>query len=301
MDDKELKVGDLVRIKEWYEMEKEFILDSDGDIQIDDCNWFTINMKKFCGEIATITSIIDDYIELNLKESENYDITKDMVVKIPDSIQDAIKSEIRLNSDGITFNVASNNVCEFHEQYEPKNKEKEGKEMELLEIYKRNALEKIEKVKEDEINKTINENDFVKKYLELVNNFEYDLEMLYLSQDVKHTENIIVKSILCKSYSYIIGTAFRTQITTIVSEKYSKFEKELEARLEEVKAQIALIRSTNNDLDSIINVLQSYDIIDCYCKIKEYQLPTELEVCKECRCDKTTKKRGKKPKQNENN
>ncbi len=49
------KVGQRVRFKTWEEMEKEFGLDKDGDIDCSKC--FTKNMKKLCGTYATIRAI----------------------------------------------------------------------------------------------------------------------------------------------------------------------------------------------------------------------------------------------------
>lgn len=41
-----------VRIKEWYELEKEFGLDEDGDI---DCYYsFTKDMGEYCGKIIEV-------------------------------------------------------------------------------------------------------------------------------------------------------------------------------------------------------------------------------------------------------
>ena len=44
-----------VRIKEWYELEKEFGLDEDGDI-ICYCS-FTSEMKEYCGEVIEVDEL----------------------------------------------------------------------------------------------------------------------------------------------------------------------------------------------------------------------------------------------------
>ena len=51
------KVGDRVKIKSWKEMEKEFGVDSHGDIKAQ--YYFTKNMQKFCNTYATIKKIDD--------------------------------------------------------------------------------------------------------------------------------------------------------------------------------------------------------------------------------------------------
>lgn len=49
------KVGDRVQFKTWEEMEKEFGLDSDGDINCGFC--FSKVMQPLCGTTATINVI----------------------------------------------------------------------------------------------------------------------------------------------------------------------------------------------------------------------------------------------------
>ena len=56
----EFKVGDRVQFKSWEEMEKEFGLDDDGDIDIFPA--FTKGMKYLCGTYATIKDI-DYYLD----------------------------------------------------------------------------------------------------------------------------------------------------------------------------------------------------------------------------------------------
>ncbi len=48
------KNGDRIRIRQWDDMEKEFGLDSDGDIYVGDGSSFIQDMKHLCGREATI-------------------------------------------------------------------------------------------------------------------------------------------------------------------------------------------------------------------------------------------------------
>lgn len=49
------KLGDKVKIRQWSDMEKEFGLDEDGDI---DCRcFFRIKMKKYCGRIGKVVCV----------------------------------------------------------------------------------------------------------------------------------------------------------------------------------------------------------------------------------------------------
>lgn len=49
------EVGDKVLIRDWDDMEKEFGLDSDGDIRCMPC--FSTKMKKFCNKIITVCKV----------------------------------------------------------------------------------------------------------------------------------------------------------------------------------------------------------------------------------------------------
>lgn len=49
---KELKVGDKVKVRSWAEMEKEFGLDSEGDINTEVC--FTTIMKRYCDNVYEV-------------------------------------------------------------------------------------------------------------------------------------------------------------------------------------------------------------------------------------------------------
>ena len=55
-------VGQLVQIKDWGEMEREYGLDRSGDILCNPC--FCRAMKPLCGEFAEITDIVGDRIWL---------------------------------------------------------------------------------------------------------------------------------------------------------------------------------------------------------------------------------------------
>jgi hypothetical protein len=59
---KPFRVGQLVQIKDWGEMEREYGLDRRGDIL---CNpYFTKGMKPLCGEFAEITNILGASVRL---------------------------------------------------------------------------------------------------------------------------------------------------------------------------------------------------------------------------------------------
>ena len=65
----EFKVGQLVQIRDWEEMEKKYGLDRDGDIAQFPC--FSTRMKPLCGKFAEIASVIGDEVELRVFNTDN--------------------------------------------------------------------------------------------------------------------------------------------------------------------------------------------------------------------------------------
>ena len=60
------EVGDLVLVKKWNDMVAEYGLDSDGDINTRES--FTRDMKKYCGNIMTV-SLVDEDGTYKLKDA----------------------------------------------------------------------------------------------------------------------------------------------------------------------------------------------------------------------------------------
>ena len=59
MTERNFKVGDKVRIRSWEDMESEFGLDEQGNI---DCRYlFTREMQYLCGKDFTISSISENH------------------------------------------------------------------------------------------------------------------------------------------------------------------------------------------------------------------------------------------------
>ena len=59
-------VGDVVRIREWEDMESEFGLDHDGDI---DCTgMFVTTMRESCGELCSVLAKDGKYINLAFED-----------------------------------------------------------------------------------------------------------------------------------------------------------------------------------------------------------------------------------------
>ena len=71
---KEIKIGDIVKIRTWESMEKEYGLDEDGDILVNPDTAFVVEMRPLCGLTAEVVNITRDedgkVIQLRFSEKE---------------------------------------------------------------------------------------------------------------------------------------------------------------------------------------------------------------------------------------
>lgn len=84
-EEPKFKVGELVRIRQWANMEKEFGLDADGNINCSEC--FVQYMKPLCGKYAEIREIRDNgKVSLRFfnceKETTYWAFHTDMIEKV---------------------------------------------------------------------------------------------------------------------------------------------------------------------------------------------------------------------------
>lgn len=72
------KVGDIIRVRDWDDMERQYGTDSDGDIRLPDGWWFKNSMKPFCGKDYKISKVfVTSYL---LEDTDDYHFTDDMLV-----------------------------------------------------------------------------------------------------------------------------------------------------------------------------------------------------------------------------
>ena len=82
---KKFNVGDLVKIRQWDDMKKEFGLDTDDDINCSE--YFVKNMKPLCGKYAEIVRLDkDDRVGLKFFSCDDLDTrwkySTDMIEKV---------------------------------------------------------------------------------------------------------------------------------------------------------------------------------------------------------------------------
>lgn len=91
-------VGDVVRIREWDDMESEFGLRFGEDIRC--THTFTVGMRQSCGELCTICAKNDKDVDLTFKDPEigakmrGYNFSTDMIepADYNDMSQEAVRS-----------------------------------------------------------------------------------------------------------------------------------------------------------------------------------------------------------------
>lgn len=219
----EFHVGDRVQIKSWEEMEH-----VDGFIK---------SMKHLCGRTATIKSINDEAITLTDWSNEintawTYHIN--MVKKVNENVK--------------TTTIVINKQDTLIEEGDNMNK--------VLELWKKRKLNKLEKEYEKG-EKEYRENiDIVKKYNQLIENFEKDMQDLYIMDE----EHKYIKQRNEPSFCpyYLDNEYISDEYRELKCEEYGNKEKEIQDIVEEVEAQLSL----SNDLEYQKEVLTNYGILD---------------------------------------
>lgn len=329
-----LKIGDFVRIKSWEELKRYPYIKDEGShlknykynrIYPDYLNLYAEERKFY--EITDIVyrEGIETFLCLKDFDSSSY-ISPWMVEKVAIGGVIEHKSVVKQTPDGISLSFDGNceeskSLVSILTETEPafifnaneynrnvlgiwdEEEKKEGNRMELLKIYREKAVKKISNLKNEETKKLIEENPIVKLYLNLIEEFENAMENL-INSDENLENHVLTQDCSYNSYKYNINCYFRDEISESIEQKYDKIINNFDDKMREVEAQIKLVQLTCNDLTAMKNVLAAYDIINYDGELKEYEIPyEELKPVNGCRCDKTSKKRGRKPKVkvNENN
>ena len=128
---------------------------------------------------------------------------------------------------------------------------------EVLELYERRENKKIadrfKKMKEEEYNNL----EAVKRYNDLINAFKANLAEL--ADEYKNEEpKVFVQTVYEDHFGYEINPYLEKQIAEKFREDYEKEIKELEERVEEIRAVLSL----SNDLEYQKNVLIEYGILN---------------------------------------
>jgi hypothetical protein len=132
---------------------------------------------------------------------------------------------------------------------------KEKKDMRILEIYRRDAIEKIEEEKKAAIDKVISED----KIQKIIQEAENQINVM-LDRDEK--------TAICFGYHELLEPQNKDKIKKIIDNKHEKIE-ELDRMLEKINARLEIC---DNDEYSKVEVLKLYNILDDNGKIAEYKI-----------------------------
>lgn len=293
------KPGDLVQIKSWDEMEKEFGLTEYGHINCR--NKFIKEMTLFCGKVLTISEISNDLFgRCNVRFVEGspggWNYSTDMIKHVDADVAnlypnfmicDDLTKESNVDFDKFVHGIFENKKIQ----------KKEEDNMELIKIYRENAEKVITEAIEKETETRMEMDSFISTYNKLIADFEKDLTKLYEKQPLigRRLEQS------CSSNLYGIGISpfYKDEVQTDVAKVYENYIIELDARLAEVQAQLDIIRKANptNSYLLTMNVLRNYGIVDENNMLNKYELPvveSKAEVVEETTTE--PKKRGRKPK-----
>lgn len=228
----EFHVGDRVQIKSWEEMEN--------------VNSFTIIMRHLCGRTATIEAMYDERITLTDWSDTSGDLDwffyTNMVKKVDDCI-----SFIKINGESLQDTNIVYKQDTLIEEEDNMNK--------VLELWKNRKLEKLRKEYKKGIDEYRNGIDIVKKYNQLVEQFERDMQDLYImDEEHKYIEKDCEYCYMYTTNEINISDEYRE----LKGEEYTNKEKEIHDTGEEVEAQLSL----SNDLEYQKEVLTNYGILD---------------------------------------
>lgn len=234
-------------------------------------------VKSNCFDLFEENNQLQDY---DFKLGETH--TCSVILK-PNGISLACKATEKTMKEWLDFVKKDNQVLkDFIDE------RKEEKEMELLDVYKKNSEREFKERIEKEIKKRISENVTIKCFDELVRVFENSCKDLFENQTV---DNIILeKTGYMNSYAYDYSTV-KQKIRCDVQEEFETLKEKYNDKIEEVEAQIKMIKETSNDYTYIMTMLRTYDIIDGEGKVLNFFYEESNEKIKEeCECKKPCKK-----------
>ncbi len=322
----DFKPGDLVEIKSWDEMEKEFGTYANGTIKAQ--FGFNKEMKQYCGLKIIIERITDGGRVYFKDDTRKFLFSTDMIKHIDYSyVVDNSIHKINVEDTPRALDIArlypeimfsdaidckkycetdlemTKEACDAFDALvqgileDKKDKKKEEDNMELIKIYKENAMKVITEAIKNETETRMEIDSFISTYNKLIADFEKNLTELYEQQPL--TCRRLEQSCSSNLYGIRISPLYKDDVATDVAKVYENYIVELDARLAEVQAQLDIIRKANptNSYELTMNVLRNYGIVDENNMLNKYELPVveaKVEVVEENATE--PEKRGRKPK-----
>ena len=144
-------------------------------------------------------------------------------------------------------------------------KMEEEKDMnKILNLYMNRKIEKINKKYDEIIEKEYNENEFVKQYNTIVENFKENIKMLYENPENLVDRIIVDTGVSGDNFKYVIVRDLKEQIANKYDKEKMEEIQKIENLVKEIETTLSLAESGNGEInqDRVIEILSNYQIID---------------------------------------
>ena len=306
------KVGDIVRVKTFEELKKDFNLAYDIDYYKDNdyvfkdgaCR-FTAGMLECCGDFGKIIQVDNTEwgIRYIISICDHYRFTENMLVKLPsiDEVEPATIDDDFYATSEIPNFVEKNCFKVYREE------EKEMEDIKLLNVYKDRAITHLRELYDEVFENIKNSNEFIAKFRAITDVYNNACKELFESQH-REEPDLDIYPIRKNNYGngcdYVIDDEYLDRIDEELIEKYEKLRKEFTDNISECRMQIKLVQQTSNSYEDITKILKLYGIIDNNGKVVTYEPVNKKDTIKDGPVKETFKpkrKYNKKQKVNENN
>lgn len=282
------KVGDIVRVKTFEELKKDFNIKHDmfyyeTEVVVfeDDGCAFLSDMLIYCGKITKVGMIpYDENNRYCLEGCGMYRFTERMIDKLP-SIDEVEPATIEQDVDSITIkipNFVEKNCLKVYRE-----EEKEMEDIKLLNVYEDRAITHLRELYDEEFENIKNSNEFIAKFKAITDVYNTACEELFKLQHEKQP-NVDIYPIRTNNYpngcNYAVNEEYLDKKETELQEKYGKLKQEFDDKLNECRMQVKLIQQTSNSYEDIMKVLKLYGVVDDNGKVVTYE-PTIVEEKKE--------------------
>lgn len=142
---------------------------------------------------------------------------------------------------------------------------KEEKDMnKILNLYMNRKIEKINKKYDEIIEKEYNENEFVKQYNTIVENFKENIKMLYENPENLVDRIIVDTGVSGDNFKYVIVRDLKEQIANKYNKEKMEEIQKIDNLVKEIETTLSLAENGNGEInqDRVIEILSNYQIID---------------------------------------
>lgn len=144
-------------------------------------------------------------------------------------------------------------------------KMEEEKDMnKILNLYANRKIEKINKKYDEIIEKEYNENEFVKQYNTIVENFKENIKMLYENPENLVDRIIVDTGVSGDDFKYVIVRDLKEQIANKYDKEKMEEIQKIDNLVKEIETTLSLAENGNGEInqDRVIEILSNYQIID---------------------------------------